>query len=300
VRVIIAGGTGLIGRALAADFARDGHSVVVLSRSPERAALPEGVTAAGWDARSADGWGRLVEGSDAIVNLAGESLVGRWTKAKRRRIRQSRLLAGAAVVEAVRAATSGPGVLIQASATGYYGACGSEVLTESAPAGTDWLARVAVEWEASTAPLEATGVRRAVIRTGTVLARQGGALPLLALPFRFFVGGPLGTGRQWTPWIHVSDEVRAIRFLIEQEGSSGPFNLTAPNPLTNAELARELGEALDRPSWVSVPAFVLRAVLGEMSTVVLDGQRAVPSRLLQQGFAFRFRRAAEALGDLLD
>jgi uncharacterized protein (TIGR01777 family) len=300
VRVIITGGTGLIGRSLAADLAADGHSVIVLSRSPERAQPPEGVTVAAWDARSADGWGYLVEGSDGIVNLAGESLLGYWTGAKKRRILRSRLDSAAAVVEAVEAARAKPRVLIQASATGYYGPRGSEIVREDTPPGTGFLAGIAVEWEASTAPVEPMGVRRVIIRTGTVLSTEGGGLPLLMLPFRFFVGGPLGGGQQWMPWIHVTDEVRAIRFLLLDNGASGPFNVAAPNPLTNAEFARDLGRAAGRPSLLPVPAFALRLVLGEMSSVVLNGQRAVPGRLLEQGFAFRFPRAAGALEDLLD
>ncbi len=300
MRVIITGGTGLIGRSLAADLAADGHSVIVLSRSPERAQPPEGVTVAAWDARSADGWGYLVEGSDGIVNLAGESLLGYWTGAKKRRILRSRLDSAAAVVEAVEAARAKPRVLIQASATGYYGPRGSEIVREDTPPGTGFLAGIAVEWEASTAPVEPMGVRRVIIRTGTVLSTEGGGLPLLMLPFRFFVGGPLGGGQQWMPWIHVTDEVRAIRFLLLDNGASGPFNVAAPNPLTNAEFARDLGRAAGRPSLLPVPAFALRLVLGEMSSVVLNGQRAVPGRLLEQGFAFRFPRAAGALEDLLD
>jgi uncharacterized protein (TIGR01777 family) len=302
MRIIITGGSGLIGRALAASLAADGHEAILLSRTPERATgLPVGVRAAGWDGRTAAGWGYLADGAEAIVNLAGESIAaGRWTPERKRRIRDSRLDAGRAVVEAVRAATDRPRVVIQASAVGYYGPRGDEEITEQTPPGDNFLAQaVVVEWEASTAPVEALGVRRAVIRTGVVLSEAGGALPRLLLPFKFFAGGPLGSGRQWFPWIHIADEVGAIRFLIDSQAASGPFNLSAPNPLTNAEFSRILRHVLGRPTFVPTPAPALRLLFGEMATVLLDGQRALPRRLLDLGFIFRFQEAEAALRDLL-
>lgn len=308
MRVIITGGTGLIGRALAADLAGDGHEVIVLSRRPERVTgLPTGVRAERWDARSAEGWGALADGANAIVNLAGESIAGkgfirgrRWTKERKRRIRDSRLNAGRAVVQVVELAQSKPRVVIQASGSGYYGPRGDEEITEEASPGQDFMGRTAIEWEASTAAVEALGVRRAIIRSGPVFSADGGVLPLVLLPFRFFVGGPLGSGRQWFPWIHIADEARAIRFLIENEAASGPFNLAAPNPLTNAEFSRVVGRVLKRPSFVPAPAFALRLALGEMSIVVLEGQRTVPQHLLDLGFTFRFPEAEPALRDLLE
>ena len=301
MRVIIAGGTGLIGRALAADLAAGGREVIVLSRSPERATgLPAGVRAERWDGRTAQGWGHLVNGAEAMVNLAGENLAaGRWTPERRRRIRDSRIHAGEAVVAAIGAADAKPRVLIQASAVGYYGPRGNEELTETAPPGNDFLARLCLAWEASTAAVESFGIRRASIRTGIVLSPRGGALPRLILPFRFFAGGPLGNGRQWYPWIHLADEVAAIRFLIETEAAAGPANLTAPHPVTNAALSTTIGRVLGRPALLPAPGFALRLALGDMATVVLDGQRAVPSRLLALGFRFRFPDVEEALRDLL-
>lgn len=300
-RVIITGGTGLIGRALAAELIAADYEVVVLSRNPQRAhGLPTGIRVEVWDGRTAQGWGPLADGAYAIVNLAGENLAGgRWTAERKQRIRRSRLDAGQAVVEAVRAAARKPAVVVQASGIGYYGPRGDEEVTEDFPPGSDFLGRLAVEWEASTAPVEALGVRRVVIRTGVVLSREGGALPRLALPFRFFLGGPLGSGRQWTPWISIADQVGAIRFLVEHEEARGPYNLAAPHPVTNRELARALGRALRRPAYLPVPAFALRLLLGEMSAVLLTGQRAVPKRLLEAGFTFRFPRLEDALSDLL-
>ena len=306
MRVVITGGTGLIGRALAADLAADDHQVVVLSRTPERATgLPAGVRAEGWDARTAEGWGALADGAEAIINLAGESIAGaglvpsRWTAERKRRIRESRLNAGRAVVQAVESASSKPRVVVQASGVGYYGPRGDEELTEEASPGQDFLGRTAVEWEASTAPVESLGVRRAIIRSGAVLSTKGGAFPFMLLPFRLFVGGPLGSGRQWLPWIYISDQVRAIRFLIENEAASGPFNLVAPDLLTNADFGRVLGRVMKRPAFVRVPAFALRLLFGEMSIVSLEGQKAIPRRLQGSGFTFRFPEVEAALRDLV-
>lgn len=301
MRIVITGGTGLIGQALAASLAEDDYEIVVLSRTPGLDfSLPDGVRVEGWNACTAEGWGSLAHGAHAIVNLAGESIAaGRWTDTRKRRIRDSRLNAGRAVVQAVEAAKDKPRVVIQSSAVGYYGPRGDEEITEDASPGDDFLAQVAIEWEASTAPVEEMGVRRAIIRGGVVLSPDGGALPRLLLPFKFFAGGSLGGGQQWLPWIHMADEVAAIRFLIDNELATGPFNLTAPNPLTNADFGRVLGKVLGRPSVLPTPAFAMRIAFGEMSTVLLDGQRAVPQRLLDLGFNFRFPEAKLALRDLL-
>ncbi|MDA8217570.1 MAG: TIGR01777 family oxidoreductase [Dehalococcoidales bacterium] len=301
MRVVITGGTGMVGRALSADLMAAGHEVVVLSRHPwAHPNLPPGVHAVRWDARSAAGWGQVADGAGAIVNLAGASLAkGRWTADRKRTIRESRLNVGLAVAQAVEGATPKPRVVIQASAVGYYGPQGDEEITESHPPGHDFLARTCVEWEASTAPVEAAGVRRAIIRSGLILDAKDGALPRLALPFRFFVGGPLGNGRQWYPWIHIADEVAAIRFLIENETASGPFDLTAPDPVNNAAFARILGRVLRRPSLFRVSAFPMRLLLGEMSTTVLTGQRVLPHQLQEAGFTFRFPEIEAALHDLI-
>ncbi len=303
MRVIIAGGTGLIGRALARSLVADGHQVAVLTRRPEPrpGGLPGEVALVAWDGRTIQEWAQQLEGADGVVNLAGAGLADqRWTPERKRIIRESRIQPGKVLAQAVEQASQRPKVFVQASAVGYYGPCGDEVVTEEHPPGDDFLARLCVEWEASSASVEALGVRRAIIRTGVVLSREGGALPRMVLPVRLFVGGPLGSGRQYLPWIHIADHVRAVRFLLEQEGASGPYNLTAPNPVTNREFMRLLGRVLGRPAFLPVPALALRILFGEMATVLLDGQRAVPQRLLEAGFAFRFPQAAEALQDLLE
>jgi len=302
MRVLIAGGTGLIGTALAKGLRDDGNEVIVLTRAPEQSKgrVAAGVRLERWDGTSTAGWGPLVEEVDAIVNLAGEGVAdGRWSAERKRRIRQSRVDAGRALVAAVAAAAAKPAVLVQSSAVGYYGPCADEILTEEAAAGSDFLAEVCVEWEASTAEVEAMDVRRPVIRTGVVLSGEGGAFPRMALPFRLFAGGPLGGGNQYFPWIHVDDEVAAIRFLLASETASGPYNLTAPDPLRNRDFVRLLGRTMRRPAFVPTPSFALKTIFGEMSTVLLDGQRAVPARLQEAGYEYLYSGVEDALRALL-
>lgn len=309
MRVLITGGAGLIGTPLVASLAQDGHEVIVLTRDPSRLAgqLPKGARAHPWDARTADGWLDLADGAGAIVNLAAQSLAGagripnRWSGKRKERIYTSRVYTGLAVVDAVEAAAVKPKVVIQASAVGYYGQRNDDVIiTEQSKAGDGFLSKTCVAWEKATAPVEEMGVRRCAIRTGLILANQKGSpLPLAALPFRFFAGGRIGSGEQYWPWIHLFDEVAAIRFLIENEKASGPFNLCAPTPVSNREFASVLGRVLRRPSFIPAPGFALRLALGEISTLVLEGQRAVPGKLLDLGFKFRYADLFFALRDLL-
>lgn len=302
MRIIITGGTGLIGRPLSRVLAAEGHEVIVLSRQPEKVKnIPAGVKVQKWDGKSAEGWGELADGAGAIVNLAGAGIADeRWSAARKQLIRQSRIDAGKAVMEAITAASTKPGVLIQASAVGYYGVQhGDAQITESASPGGDFLSKVCFDWEASTAAASRQGVRRAVIRTGVVLSNEGGAFPKQVMPFKFFVGGPVGSGKQWYPWIHIDDEVRAIQFLIANDKAEGPFNLSAPNPVTNKEFGRLIGEVLGRPSFMPAPGFAMQIVFGEMAVVLLEGQRAVPQRLLELGFTFKYETALAALKNLL-
>jgi hypothetical protein len=301
MRVIITGGTGLIGRPLAASLARDGHEVILLSRNPAATTgIPQGAQVVAWDGRSAKGWGHLADGAGAIVNLAGASLAeGRWTADRKAEIVDSRVNAGQAVVEAITAARAKPAVLIQSSAVGYYGPRGTEIIAEDAPPGQDFAAQVCVRWEDSTRAVEALGVRRAIIRTGIVLSAEGGALPRMLLPYRFFAGGKIGSGTQGFPWIHMDDEVGAIRFLVDTAAANGPFNLTAPNPPTNAEFTQAVGKAMGRPAAIPAPSFAMKAAFGEMSTVLLEGQRAAPKKLLALGYKFRFTDPVAALRDVL-
>ncbi|MBP7690723.1 MAG: TIGR01777 family oxidoreductase [Anaerolineales bacterium] len=312
MRVIITGGGGLIGRELVASLAVEGHEIIVLSRNPARVTdLPSRAQAVAWDGRTAQGWGQWVDGAEAIVNLAGESIAGgdsipsillrgRWTAARKQAIERSRLNAGQAVVEAVRAAARKPAVVIQASAVGYYGSQGDSELPEDKPAGRDFLAQICVAWENATAPVAALGVRHVVARTGVVLSRQGGVLPLLSFPYSLFAGGPLGSGRQWFPWIHMDDEIGALQKLLTSSSAQGAYNLCAPKPLTNEAFGKLIGRALRRPHWMPAPAFALRLALGEIADgLLLTSQRQIPKRLQQLGYKFRYPEAETALQDLL-
>jgi hypothetical protein len=309
VHILILGGSGLVGRGLAGSWAKDGHAVSIVCRHPEKMPRIEpSVDILRWDGRTALGWGDRLDGADAVVNLAGETIGGthlgqiflqRWSQTKKQHILDSRVNAGRAVVEAIRAARKKPAVLLQMSAVGFYGPHGHEPLEENSPPGTDFLAHVCVEWERSTEAVEAMGVRRVVVRTGLVLSLQGGLFPVILLPFRLFVGGPLGSGRQGFSWIHAEDHRRGLRHLVETPEARGVYNLTAPEPVSNAELGHQVARALHRPYWFPTPAFLLRLVLGEKSTLVLDGQRVQPRRLVDMGFEFRRASLAAALADLL-
>jgi uncharacterized protein (TIGR01777 family) len=302
MRVIITGGTGLIGRALAADLLKDGHEVIVLSRDPQghRPNLPSGVRLEQWDGRSAQGWGHLVEQSGVIVNLAGENIgERRWTEARKRALIESRLQAGKAVSEAVAQARIKPGLLVQASAVGYYGSHMDEIITEMSPPADDFMSRICQQCEPATASVEQAGVRRVVVRSGVVLSRQGGAFPRMLMPFNFCVGGPLGSGQQWLSWIHLRDEVAGLRFLMDSPYASGVYNLSSPHPLKNLDFERAIGRVLHRPAFIPTPAFAIWLLFGEMAITVLGGQRVVPERLEKEAFVFNFPRIDEALMDLL-
>jgi len=306
MKTIITGGSGSIGRKLTKNLIEHGHEIVVLSRNPAQVTgLPQNARAVKWDARTSEGWLSEADGADALVNLAGENLAGsgffpaRWTDERKRRIRESRLNAGKAVVEAIEKAANKPKVVVQASAIGSYGPRGDEPLTEDASAGSDYLANLCQEWENATAPVEKHGVRRAIIRTGIYLTPDDGALKRLLLPYKMFAGGPFGNGQQYYSWIHPSDEVEAIRFILENPKARGIFNLTAPEPLKNKDFGKTLGKVLGRPSLIPIPRFVLQTAFGEVVTVVFDGQRVLPKHLQDLGFPFKFPKLEPALIDIL-
>lgn len=299
MRVIITGGTGLIGSALAKSLLADGHEVIVLSRNPGSAKIQPGVRIENWTARSGDGWSNLITSDTAIVNLAGAGIGDkRWSEDRKKLILESRVNAGAAVVDAIEKASEKPRVVIQSSAVGYYGTPGDQILTEDSPAGEDFLADVCKEWEDSTQAVESMGVRRVIIRSGVVLSMDGGALPRMLLPFKLMVGGPIGDGKHWFPWIHIDDEIKAIRFLIENENAKGVFNVMAPNPLTNGDFTHEVGKVMQKPAVIPVPKLALQMMFGEMAIMVIDGQRAVPKRLQEHNFEFVYPTVEPALKNL--
>ena len=295
-RILIAGGTGLIGRAIARQLLQDGKEVVILTRHPDRGFAGSEARPIYWDGKTTHGWSGIVNDMDAVIQLAGESLGGSpWTNERRQLILDSRVDSGKAIVEAVQNARTRPRILIQASAIGYYGNSEDAAYTETDPAGEGWLGEVCTAWENSTQGVEAVGVRRVVVRTGLVLERSRGILPLMALPVRMMVGGKLGSGRQWISWIHIEDEIRAILALLQSETASGPYNLTAPEPVRNGDFIAQLAAALHRPDWLPTPGFAIRLAIGKMSELVLEGQKVLPSQLEAMGFEFCYPTLSQAL-----
>jgi uncharacterized protein (TIGR01777 family) len=300
--VLITGGTGLIGRALVAALARDGVPVTALVRDPARAApLLPGATLHKWDGTQGPPPESVFAGVDLVINLMGEPVDGgRWSEARKRVLRDSRVVATRALVDAMRGLARRPRVLISASGTGYYGARGDEILTEASPVGAGFVAELARDWEAEGARASELGLRVVLLRTGLVLARGGGILAKLLMLFRLGLGGRVGDGKQWLPWIHLDDEIGFIRHAMTHDTVTGAFNAVAPEPATNAEFGAALGRALGRPSVMRAPAFALRLVLGEMADeLLLASQRAMPVRTLGSGYVFRHPLLAPALRDLL-
>ena len=295
MRVVLPGGSGFLGHALHARLRPAGHEVVVLTR---RAAAD--ASRVHWDPNGGVGeWARVIDGADAVINLAGENIAdARWTATRKKALRESRTLSTRSVVAAIRQASKPPTVLVNASGIGYYGPRGAETVTEAADAGNDFLAAVCVAWE-SEAVKAASHTRVAIVRNGLVLHPSGGALSRMLLPFRLGLGGKLGPGEQYLPWIHLEDWLDLVTSIINTREASGPFNATSPQPITNAAFTRALGKALHRPTIVPVPAFGLRLVLGELADTLLTGQRAIPARAQEMGFRFRFADIVAALRDLL-
>lgn len=299
LKIVIAGASGFLGTPLARALASAGHQVVGLSRSANRSS--ETFRTVAWEPNGGLGqWASEIDGADAVVNLAGESIAaGRWTEARKARITSSRVLATRSLVEAIRGARQPPAVFVSGSAVGYYGACGDELVTEQTAAGRDFLAEVCVAWEREANRAVASNTRVVTIRTGLVLARDGGALPRMLPPFWIGAGGPVGSGTQYWPWIHRDDWVALVRFAIESTASSGPVNATAPHPVTNREFANALGRAMHRPAIMPTPAFALRLLLGEMADgLLLSGQRAVPAQAERLGFKFTYKNLPVALAQL--
>ncbi len=303
MRVVIAGGSGFLGRRLTDALVGRGDAVTILTRSPREPGPADRVREAGW---RADGTAdaslvATIGSADVIVNLAGAGIADkRWTAARKRLLRESRIRSTESLVKAVETAQARPRIFIQGSAVGYYGATTSDrMLDESAPAGDDFLGRLCVEWETAARDVAAAGCRLVYLRTGIALATEAGALPLMRLPFLFFVGGPVASGRQYFPWIHVDDWTAMVLWTIDTGAVSGPINATAPRPLTNAEFSRALGRALGRPSWLPVPAFALRILVGEFADEgLVKGQRVVPARARQLGFRFEYEDAGAALSSI--
>ena len=293
MNILIAGGSGFIGRALTDSLSLDHHVFILTRRVP---VLSDQIQ---WDGETTKGWGERLDEMDAVINLAGFSLAHwPWTKSNRQRFVDSRVPPGLALASAMQAAGHRPGVFIQASGINYYGLHRDSLADESTPPADDFLARLTVQWEGATEAIEEMGVRRVVLRQAVVLARHGGLFPLMALPVRLFAGGPLGSGEQAVPWIHIADLVGVIRFLLENQNAGGVYNLIAPTPTSNADFMRAVANALHRPYWLRTPSWLLRVMLGGMSVLVTEGRYAQPKRLLELGYPFRFPGIEAALADL--
>jgi uncharacterized protein len=299
MKLIITGATGFIGSILTDRLWNQFHSLVLLSRTPPSEV---GVTKKEWFAWSPPSggeWESAVDGADGIVNLAGEPIAAkRWSKEQKEKLRLSRVDSTRALVNAIAKAKVKPKFLLNASAVGYYGAHGEEIVTETTAPGSDFLSRLCVEWENEALKAERHGIRVIRVRTGIVLGKGRGALAKMVPPFKMFAGGPLGSGKQYMPWIQIEDEIGLLLFLIENENARGAFNATAPNPVTMEEFAKALGEVLNRPSWVSVPPSALALLTGEMADMLLTGQKAVPEAATKLGYTFKYPMIVAALQSL--
>jgi uncharacterized protein (TIGR01777 family) len=300
MNIVVAGGTGFIGSSLLPLLRRAGHEVVVLTRDPERAPPTPGVTRVRWDGVTQGEWTVYVQGADAVINLAGESIGGgRWTSSRKERIVASRVNATRALLEAIRRGEKGPSLFISSSAVGYYGPVESGEVAEDHPPGSGFLADVCRLWEQEASAVGELGPRVVILRTGVVIGEKGGALERMLLPFRLFAGGPLGSGRQWFPWVHGDDVAGVILFALGNAALTGPVNLVAPETVDMRSFCAALGRALSRPSWLPVPAMALRAAFGEMADMILTGQRVVPAKLLALGYQFRYPALAPALASVV-
>ena len=294
MNILIAGGSGFMGSSLAKYLRLAGHRVWILTRHNS-----DIETEIHWDGKSANEWGKRIAEMDAVVNMTGYGLEHwPWTKSQKKHFHDSRVLPGRALASAIKNSSHRPETFLQISGINYYGAHGDTIADEWTSPARDYLAQLTVQWEAATQPVEELGVRYVVARSAVVLDANGGLFPLMALPVRLFVGGRLGSGTQAVPWIHIADQIGALRFLLENEEGRGVFNLISPTPTSNEEFMRAIANALHRPYWFPTPALLLGAVLGEMSTLVVDGRYSLPKRLSEFGYQFRFPTIEIALQDI--
>lgn len=301
MKVAITGATGFVGSRLVQRLHQDGHEVVVLTRDAERgrrvfpASVFPQVQVVGYTPLASGDWQRAIAGCDGVVNLAGAPIAERWTESHRQAIYDSRVVGTQKLVEAIAQADAKPSVLINASAIGYYGTSETAEFDESsAPLDSDFLSKICQDWEAAAQPVTEVGVRLVIVRNGIVLG-NGGALARMLTPFRLFAGGPIGSGRQWFSWIHQDDLVSLIVYALQNSQLAGVYNGTAPAPVRMTEACQALGQALNRPSWLPVPDFVIEALLGDASVVVLKGQKVLPKRVQSSGFAYEYPTVLDAM-----
>jgi len=298
MKVFITGGTGFIGSHLSGSLLQKGHFIIAAGMSPVNGGLRHpNLKCISADTTKKGPWQRELEDIDAVINLAGRSIFRRWNEKYKKSIYESRILTTRNLVEAL---PSGREItLCSTSAAGYYGNRGDDILTESEQPGSDFLAVVCRDWEEEAFKAKEKGVRVVAARFGVVLGKGGGALGKMIPAIRFFVGGPVGNGRQWFPWIHIEDLISAMLFVFDNKGVSGPLNFTAPEPIRNADLVRAIAAVLHRPSFMPAPAFLIRTILGEFGSSILASQRVMPERLLKYGFSFRYPDIKSAVSNLL-
>lgn len=298
MKIVLAGATGFIGKFLIRSLQKAGHSITLLTR---RSITVKDATVLMWDARTLGKWSEYVDGADAVINLSGESIAAKhWSAGQKKRLTDSRILSTRVLVQAMAMASQKPRTLINASAVGYYGHVPEGDVTESFVPADDFMGRLCRDWEVEALKAEDFGVRVVLPRIGIVLGGDGGALQKMVLPFKFFVGGPLGSGQQWMPWIHRDDVIAGFQFLLYHPAIYGAVNFTAPDPVQMKEFCKTIGNILHRPSWAPVPSWVLKLLLGEMSAIVLNGQKAVPKKLIEAGFEFKYTDLEKALLAALD
>jgi uncharacterized protein len=297
MQIVVTGGTGFIGRPLCASLCQEGHRVTLLTRRIEaQRSCDSTVTAVEWNGRAAGAWEHCLDGADAVINLAGAPIAdGRWIEARKRLLTESRVLSTRLLVEALSRCSSKPRTLISASGIGYYGASDDRGLDEGAARGQGFLADLCLAWEAEALRAAEFGVRVVVLRTGMVLEQDGGALPKMLLPFRFFAGGPIMPGTQWVSWIHRRDHIGLIKWALTTPGVSGPVNAVAPEAVMMNRFCDALGRVLHRPSWLPVPGFALHMALGELGTIMTTGQRVIPAKALSRGYVFQYPKLEPAL-----
>lgn len=301
MKILMTGATGLIGAALGRSLAGDEHSIIALSRRPDKARVPFAEQVFAWQPETQLPPAAAFAGVDAVVHLAGESVAGgRWSEAQKQRIRNSRVVGTRNLVTAMQSVAPRPQSFICASAVGFYGDRGDESLDERSAAGRGFLSEVCLEWEGAAKEAATLGIRTVLLRLGVVLSRDGGALPQMLPIFRLGLAGKLGSGRQWFPWVHIADAVGLFRHALEQTALSGPLNVTAPGIVTNAEFTRLLAQALGRPAFFAAPEFGLKLLMGEMAAVVLASQKAVPAVALASGYRFRWPELPGALRNLFE
>ena len=299
MKAVISGGTGFVGSSLTEELLNNGYNVSILTRNPDKHESRQNVSYIKWLTEGAHPEKEL-EGSDIFINLAGESInSGRWTEERKNRILKSRVDATREMIRIIENLNQKTSVFINASAIGIYEASETETHTEnSLDTSTDFLAETVKRWESEASKAIDFGIRTAYTRFGIILGKDEGALPKMALPYKLFAGGTVGSGKQWMSWVHIADVAKAIRFVIETSRIEGPVNVTAPSPVTMKELGKTLGDVLNRPHWIPAPAFAIKAAMGEMSKLVLEGQKVIPSILMENGYSFKYPDLKEALTEI--